>query len=160
MRKNGSPLEKRCLDAQRGRADGVVDEVAHKSFDAWTFEHEDHGLLREKNAMPAKAGQSEPARRALARICQARSLEPGKTSPSTASRGVLRMTGEQERPVGLARRNRRVAAGSASRTTGDGPLPAPNHRRGVGRQAPRVRLARFPPAGEDHDAATRKAASG
>ena len=68
MRKNGSPLEKRCPDAERGRADGVVDEVAHKSFDAWTLEHEDHDLLREKNTMPANARQREPARRALARI--------------------------------------------------------------------------------------------
>jgi hypothetical protein len=70
------------------------------------------------------------------------------------------MAAEQERPLGRARRNRRVTAGNAARTTGDGPLSAPNHPRVVARQAPGVRPARFPPAGEDHDATTRKAASG
>jgi hypothetical protein len=32
--KYGSPLEKRCPDAERGRAGGVVYEVADKAFDA------------------------------------------------------------------------------------------------------------------------------
>jgi hypothetical protein len=65
LRKRGGPLEKRCPDGERGRADRVVDEVADKSFDAWAFEHEDHGLFREKDAVPPKASQCEPVRRAL-----------------------------------------------------------------------------------------------
>ncbi len=65
LRKRGGPLEKRCPDRERGRADGIVDEVADKSFDAWAFEHEDHGLFREKDAVPPKASQCKPVRRAL-----------------------------------------------------------------------------------------------
>jgi hypothetical protein len=65
LRKRGGPLEERCPDAERGRADRIVDEVADKSFDAWAFEHEDHGLLREKDAVPPKASQREPVWRAL-----------------------------------------------------------------------------------------------
>jgi hypothetical protein len=61
----GCPFEKRCPDAERGRAGRVVDKVANKSFDAGAFEHEDHGVLREKDAVPPKAGQCEPVRRAL-----------------------------------------------------------------------------------------------
>jgi hypothetical protein len=64
-RKSGSPVEERCPNAERGRADGVVDELADEPFDAPAFEHEDHGLLREKDAVPPKAGQREPVRRAL-----------------------------------------------------------------------------------------------
>jgi hypothetical protein len=63
--KYGSPVEKRSPDAERGRADGVVDEVADKSFDAPAFEHEDHGFLGEEHAVPPKASQPEPVRRAL-----------------------------------------------------------------------------------------------
>jgi hypothetical protein len=52
-------------DTERGRTGRVVDKVADKSFDARAFEHEDHGVLREKDAVPPKAGQCEPVRRAL-----------------------------------------------------------------------------------------------
>jgi hypothetical protein len=62
----GCPFEKRCPDTERGGAGRVVDEVANKSFDAGAFEHEDHGVPREKDAVPPKAGQCEPVRRALA----------------------------------------------------------------------------------------------
>ena len=63
LRKRGGPLEKRCPDAECGRADRVVDEVADKSFDARALEHKDHGLLREKDAVPPKASQCESANR-------------------------------------------------------------------------------------------------
>jgi hypothetical protein len=37
------------------RAGRVVDEVADKAFDARAFEHEDHGLLREKDICAAES---------------------------------------------------------------------------------------------------------
>jgi hypothetical protein len=61
----GRPFEKRCPDTERGRPGRVVDKVANKSFDAGAFEYEDHGVLREKDAVPPKAGQCEPVRRTL-----------------------------------------------------------------------------------------------
>ena len=64
-RKHGSPLEKRCPDAERGRAGGVVDEIADEPLDARTFEHKDHGLFGEKDTVPPKAGQCEPVGCAL-----------------------------------------------------------------------------------------------
>ena len=64
-RKSGSPVEERCPHAERGRPNGVADELADEPFDAPAFEHEDHGLLREKDAVPPKAGQREPVGRTL-----------------------------------------------------------------------------------------------
>jgi hypothetical protein len=62
---HGRPHEKRSPDAEGSRAGRVVDEFANKSFDSRAFENEDHRLLREKDAVPAKAGKSEPVGRAL-----------------------------------------------------------------------------------------------
>jgi hypothetical protein len=59
-RKHGSPFEKRGPNTERGRGGGVVDEVADKSFDARAFEHEDHGLLREKDTVPPKPASASP----------------------------------------------------------------------------------------------------
>ncbi len=59
-REHGSPIEKRCPDAESGRAAWIVDEVADQSLDARACKSEDHSLIREKDAMPAKAGQAEP----------------------------------------------------------------------------------------------------
>jgi hypothetical protein len=64
-RKSGSPVEERCPNAERGRADRVVDELADQPFDVPAFEHEDHGFLREIDAVPPKAGQRETVRRPL-----------------------------------------------------------------------------------------------
>jgi hypothetical protein len=61
----GRPFEKRSPGAKRGRAGWVVDKVANKSFDARAFEHEDHSVLGEKDAVPQKARQCEPIRRTL-----------------------------------------------------------------------------------------------
>jgi hypothetical protein len=61
----GRPFEKRSPGAERGRAGRVVDNIANKSFDTGAFEHEDHGVLGEKDAVPPKAGQCEPVRGAL-----------------------------------------------------------------------------------------------
>jgi hypothetical protein len=59
------PFEKRCPDTERGRAGRVVYKVANKSFDTGAFEHEDHSVLREKDAVSPKAGECEPIRRSL-----------------------------------------------------------------------------------------------
>jgi hypothetical protein len=60
------------------RAGRVVDEVADKAFDARAFEHEDHGLLREKDicaaeSLPMRARKVRPWRgsRPLARASPA-----------------------------------------------------------------------------------------
>src|SRR5919106_595594 len=90
-RKHGSPLEKRCPDAERGRAGRVVDEVADKSFDAWALEHEDHGLLREKDAVPSKAGQCEPVRRAFGED-PSRSLARGWQEPRNDRNPLIHVT--------------------------------------------------------------------
>jgi hypothetical protein len=86
VRKNASPLEKRAQMLNAAERT-VIDEVAHKSFDAWTFEHEHHGLLREKNAMPVKAGRASPQGapwRGSARLARA----------SLAKHHLLRRAGE------------------------------------------------------------------
>ena len=67
-RKRGRPFKERPPDAERGRAGGIVDEVADKPFDARALEDEDHRFLAEEDAVPPKTGLVELVRRALARI--------------------------------------------------------------------------------------------